>query len=90
LVRQNVRKLILARDAPAPAPLHDGRPSIWILAKLLVWLRDEKKYRIPESLLKTAEATLQVNLAVEARDADRAAQAELAELLTRDSTQRVG
>jgi hypothetical protein len=81
VTRQNVRKLILACDAPAPAPLHEGRPSIWRLVKILVWLRDEKKYSIPDRLLDTARATLQVNLAVEARDADQSAQEELAGLL---------
>ena len=81
VTRQNVRKLMLACDSPVPAPLHEGRPSIWRLAKILVWLRDEKDYRIPELLLETAEATRQANLAVEARDADRAAQELLAPLL---------
>lgn len=79
--RQNVRKLILTCDVPAPAPLHEGRPSIWRLAKVLIWLREEKGYRIPEGLLETACAAMQVNLAVEARDADAAAQKKLASLL---------
>jgi hypothetical protein len=81
VTRQNVRKLILACDALAPAPVHEGRPSIWRLAKILAWLRDEKQYRVPDLLLETADATLQVNLAVEARDADRDVQEELAALL---------
>lgn len=58
--------------SPAPAPLHEGRPSIWRLAKVLAWLRDEKGYRIPEGVLETARAAMQANLAVEARDADAA------------------
>lgn len=81
VTRQNVRKLILACDAAAPVPVHEGRPTIWRLAKVLVWLRDEKRYRVPEELLEIAWVTLQVNLAVEARDADRAVQTELAGLL---------
>lgn len=79
--RQNVRKLILNCDAPAPAPLHEGRPSIWRLAKVLTWLREEKGYRVPEGLLETARAAMQANLAVEARDADAAAQEDFAGLL---------
>jgi hypothetical protein len=81
VTRQNVRKLIVECDAPPPAPIHEGRPTIWRLAKLLAWLRDEKDYRVPPELVEVAAATLQVNLAVEARDADRAAQKELAGLV---------
>ena len=81
VTRQNVRKLIVACDAPAPAPMHEGRPTIWRLAKVLAWLRDEKGYGVPRELLEIAAATLQANLAVEARDADRAAQEELAGLI---------
>lgn len=81
VTRQNMRKLILACDAAAPVPVHEGRPTIWRLAKVLVWLKDEKSYRVPEELLEVAVATLQVNLAVAARDADRAVQREFAGLL---------
>jgi hypothetical protein len=79
--RQNVRKLILACDAPAPAPVHEGRPTIWRLAKVLAWLRDEKRYGVPPELMEVAVATMQANLAVQARDIDRDAQRELSGLL---------
>lgn len=81
VTRQNVRKLILASDVPAPVPVHEGRPTIWRLAKVLAWLRDEKSYGVPQELLAIAAATLQANLAVEARDADGDSQKELAGLL---------
>ena len=76
--RQNVRQLILACDAPAPVPVHEGRPTIWRLAKVLAWLREEKQYPVPPELLEIARATLQANLAVQVRDADSGAQRELA------------
>lgn len=79
--RQNVRKLILACDAPAPVPVHEGRPTIWRLAKVLGWLRDEKRYNVPPELMEVALTTMQANLAVEARDIDRDAQQELSALL---------
>ena len=79
--RQNVRKLLLACDAPAPVPVHEGRPTIWRLAKVLTWLRDEKRYAVRSELMDVAFATMQANLAVEARDADVDAQRELSELL---------
>ena len=79
--RQNVRKLVVACDAPAPAPVHEGKPTIWRLAKVLAWLRDEKQYGVRPELMEVALATMQTNLAVEARDVDSDAQRELSTLL---------
>ena len=70
VTRQNVRKLIVSCDAPEPVPVHEGKPTIWRLAGVLRWLAREKRYPISPELLELAEATMQVNLAVEARDAD--------------------
>lgn len=81
VTRQNVRKPIVSCDAPEPVPVHAGKPTIWRLAGVLRWLAREKRYPVPPELLGVAEATLQVNLAVEARDADPRVQAELAALL---------
>jgi hypothetical protein len=81
VTRQNVRKLILACDAPAPVPVHEGRPTIWRLAKVLTWLRDEKQYRVRPELAEVALATMQANLAVEALDADGETQRDLLALL---------
>ena len=81
VTRQNVRKLIVCCDASEPVPVHAGKPTIWRLAGMLRWLAREKRYPISPELLEVAEATMQVNLAVEARDADPRAQAEIAALL---------
>jgi hypothetical protein len=81
VTRQNVRKLIVSRDAPGPVPVHAGKPTLWRLAAVLRWLAREKDYAFPPELLEVAEATMQVNLAVEARDADPSAQVEIAALL---------
>ena len=81
VTRQNVRKLIVSCAAPEPVPVHAGKPTIWRLAGVLRWLAREKRYPISPELLELAEATMQVNLAVEARDADPRAQAEIAGLL---------
>jgi len=79
--RQNVRKLLLESGPTPPAPVHGGRPSIWRLAKVLRWLRDEKAYGVSDDLLALAETTLQVNLAVGFADTERAAQREIRALL---------
>ena len=81
VTRQNVRKLIVRCDAAEPVPVHAGKPTIWRLAHVLRWLVREKRYPIPPELLEVAEATMQVNLAVEARDADPRAQEKIAALL---------
>jgi hypothetical protein len=81
VTRQNVRKLIVCCDASEPVPVHSGKSTIWRLAGVLRWLVREKSYPIRPELLEVAEATLQLNLAVEARDADPRVQAELAALL---------
>jgi hypothetical protein len=81
VTRQNVRKLIVSCGASGPVPVHEGKPTIWRLAGVLRWLAREKSYPISPELLEVAEATMQVNLAVEARDADPRAQAEIASFL---------
>ncbi len=62
-------------------PVHEGKPTIWRLAKVLTWLRDEKRYGVPPHLVEIALATMQANLAVEARDADGDVQEELSALI---------
>ena len=79
--RQNMRKLILTSRAEPPVPVHEGKPTIWRLSKLLLWLREEKNYPVEEGLISLAKATMQVNLAVELRDADEILQAELRALV---------
>lgn len=61
--------------------MHAGKPTIWRLAGVLRWLAREKRYPVSPELLESAEATMQVNLAVEARNADPLAQEEIAALL---------
>ena len=79
--RQNVRKLILTADAVVPAPVHEGRPTIWRLAKVLQWLQEQKNHQVDEDLIALARTTMQVNLAVEQRDADGLSQGEILALL---------
>ena len=79
--RQNVRKLILDCKAPAPAPVHEGRPTIWRLASVLDWLREQKSYAIDEDLMALARTNMQVNLAISQKDADDPCQREILALL---------
>jgi hypothetical protein len=65
--RQNMRKLLLPADGSAPAPLHEGNPSLWHLAVVLEWLRSAKSYAVSDDLLELARTTMQVNLAIQQR-----------------------
>lgn len=79
--RQNVRKLIHNSDSLAPMPIHEGRPTIWHLAKVLQWLREQKGYSIEDDLMALARTNMQVNLAVNQKDADPSSQDEMLAVL---------
>ena len=79
--RQNMRKLMVNRGAAIPAPVHEGRPSIWHLAHVLTWLREEKNYQIQDDLLELAQTTMQLNIAVDDQNSDRSVQKEILSVL---------
>ena len=74
--RQNMRKLLL-KNPDFPAPLHDGKPSIWHLAKILQWLNEKKMYTVESSLLEIATATMQFNIARDMQDLEPAFQSDI-------------
>jgi hypothetical protein len=59
--RQNMRKLLLGGHARTPIPVHSGSSTLWHLAPMLVWLRDEKGYDVDPALLDVARAAMAVN-----------------------------
>lgn len=65
--RQAMRKLMLSHVSNFPVPVHEGSASIWHLAEVLSWLEGKGGYVLDGNLLETARATLEVNLAKEAR-----------------------
>lgn len=60
--RQNIRKLMERGSQNAPLPVHEGKYSIWRLADVLNWLREEKGYSVAETLLDIAETNKQFNI----------------------------
>jgi hypothetical protein len=60
--RQNMRQLVYSCDDSAPVPVHSGRPTLWHLADLLTWLREQKQYPVSDDLIELAETNRQVNL----------------------------
>lgn len=63
--RQNMRKLMVSHAGSFPAPVHGGSASIWHLAEVLDWLV-ARGYELERSVLETAQAAREVNLAKDA------------------------
>ena len=61
--RQNIRKLLHGSCAGGPVPVHKGTSSIWHLAPVLAWLRDEKRYSVDDGLFDLAMTNMQLNAA---------------------------
>ena len=78
--RQNMRKLML-RNPDFPPPFHDGKPSIWHLAKILRWMDKQNMYPIEESLLDIATVNMQFNIAKDLQDLEPACQSNIQTLL---------
>ena len=79
--RQNLRKLMLSSGAEFPTPVHEGKPAIWHLAKVLVWLKERKKYRIEDTLIELAKANMQFNVTREVIELDPALQQDIRALM---------
>lgn len=62
--RQNVRQLVFDGGLDRPSSVYDGRPTLWHLADLLCWLREQKRYPVADDLIDLAEVNRQVNLFV--------------------------
>lgn len=68
--RQNMRKLVVKNGSQFPQPVHEGKPAIWHLAKVLAWLRERGAYQIEDSLFDIAFVNMQCNLIKEERELD--------------------
>lgn len=79
--RQNMRQLIFSCEASAPVPVHEGKPTIWHLAELLKWLREQRSYPVQDELIDLAETNMQVNIAVNAHNAKPTLQREIRSIL---------
>lgn len=63
--RQNMRKLMLTHAGHFPAPLHDGSSALWHLSDVLAWLAKRKGYTVDPTVMETALAAMEVNIAKE-------------------------
>ncbi|MCZ7665198.1 MAG: DNA-binding protein [Thermoleophilia bacterium] len=79
--RQNLRKLLVSCTSGGPAPIHEGKLTIWHLAPVLRWLVTAKGYSVNPDLLEVSEETMEVNAAISSARADGNTREELRELL---------
>ncbi len=68
--RQNMRKLMIRNGADFPLPVHEGKPAIWHLSNVLLWLRAKGTHRIDETLLDVARVSMQCNLVRQTSELD--------------------
>lgn len=61
--RQKIRNLLVKDQSKSPLSVYEGTPSIWHLADILIWLREEKTYSIDDSLLEIAKINMNFNVA---------------------------
>ncbi len=65
--RQNMRKLMLGNIATFPIAVHEGKPALWHLANVLLWLKEQQARPIDAALMEVATANMAVNIAKQAR-----------------------
>ncbi len=66
--RQNMRKLMLKSGPLFPAPIHEGKTSIWHLASVLNWFTENGQYRVEDSLVELAKMNMALNVCRERSD----------------------
>ena len=57
------QNLIVKDASRSPLPVYEGTPSIWHLADILIWLREEKTYIIDDTLLEITKINMKFNIA---------------------------
>ena len=69
--RQYMRKLAYSHPRSFPAPIHEGKPSMWHLFSVLRWAEVDRRKKVDAVLSDLARLTMSVNVAIGERDADR-------------------
>ncbi len=79
--RQNMRKLMINSGSAFPQPFHEGKPAIWHLANILLWLKENRNYQIEDTLIDIAIANMQFNLVKELNNIEPAVQEDIRALI---------
>lgn len=75
--RQNMRKLMLNNITSFPAPIHEGKVSLWHLSNVLTWFKKEKSHAIDNQLVDIAKANMQLNFVKEVSNLEPAFQSKI-------------
>ena len=63
--RQYMRKLMVKSGSEFPSPVHEGKSSIWHLSNILVWLKENNKVEVEDTLIDVANINKKFNLVKE-------------------------
>jgi hypothetical protein len=61
--QQHMRNLTLESNSKFPIPVYEGTHSIWHLAEILIWLREDRRHSIDDALLDIAQTNMNINIA---------------------------
>jgi hypothetical protein len=59
-----MRKLMLGNISTFPIAVHEGKPAVWHLASVLIWLQQQQR-PVDAVLLEIANTTMTLNIAKE-------------------------
>ena len=79
--RQYMRKLMVKSGTAFPSPVHEGKPSIWHLSNILVWLKENNKYEVEDTLIDIANVNKKFNLIKELNQINDGTQDNIRELI---------
>ena len=79
--RQYMRKLMVKSGTAFPSPVHEGKSSIWHLSNILVWLKENKKYEVEDTLIDVANVNKKFNLIKELSEVNDGNQNNIRELI---------
>jgi len=79
--RQYMRKLMVKSGTAFPSPVHEGKPSIWHLSNILVWLKENNKYEVEDTLIDVANINKKFNLVKELNQVSDGIQDNIRELV---------
>lgn len=60
--RQYMRKLIQAKGASFPEPVHEGKPSLWHLTDVIGWFREHESRDIQSEVFEVSQINMQLNV----------------------------
>ncbi len=60
--QQHMTNLALESNSKFPIPVYEGTHSIWHLAEILVWLREDRTRSINDALLDIAQTNMNINI----------------------------